>query len=95
MPVRIVKAHHPLTLGVLYDRMNIFNVSLLQPVCKFIKIILFKINLKIIAAKGNLIRTDELLISFKCLQGQPSGQCFVRTKIHDDMKSKHFFIKLD
>ena len=50
MPVRIIKAHYSLAPGMFLHRMHIFNVTLFQSVCKFVKIIFFKIYLKIIAA---------------------------------------------
>ncbi len=51
MPVRIIKTDDPLPPGVLFDRMQIRNVQLLQFLRKRIKIVLFKIELKIVSAK--------------------------------------------
>lgn len=49
-----------------------FSLSIttfLKPPGKLVKIILFKINLKTIAAKINIIRTDKFFICFNILQG--------------------------
>ena len=46
MAVGIVKTHHPLSPGMFLHRMHIFDAAFLQPLCKLIELIFFKINFR-------------------------------------------------
>ena len=50
-----------------YNRVDIFNIIFFQPISKFIKIIFFKIDFKIVTTKRNITCTDKLFVCFTCL----------------------------
>ena len=53
-----------------YNRVDIFNITFFQLIRKFIKIIFFKVNFKVIATKRNIAFSDKVFICFNCLQSQ-------------------------
>ena len=69
MLIRIIKSNNSLPPRMFHNRVDIFNIALFQLFGKLIKIIFLKINLEIITAERNIIRTDKLFICFNCLQG--------------------------
>ncbi|CAM3597730.1 Uncharacterised protein [Bifidobacterium longum subsp. infantis] len=56
-----------------YNRVDIFNITFFQLIRKFIKIIFFKINSKVIATKRNIAFPNKVFICFNCLQSQTAS----------------------
>lgn len=56
-----------------YNRMDIFNITFFQLIRKFIKIIFFKVNFKVIATERNISFPDKVFICFNCLQNQTAS----------------------
>ena len=56
-----------------YNRVDIFNITFFQLIRKFIKIIFFKVNFKVIATKRNIAFPDKVFICFNCLQSQTAS----------------------
>ena len=67
MLIRIIKADDSLPPRMFHNRVDIFNITFLQPLGKLIEIIFLKINLEVVAAKRNVICTDKIFICFNSL----------------------------
>ena len=67
MLIGVIYSNNSLSPRMFLNRMNIFHIAFFQFINKSIKIIIFKIKLRTIAAKGNNIRTYELFPTFKRL----------------------------
>ena len=55
MPVWVIEANHPLSPRMFLDRVNILDITLSELIRKFIEIIFFKIEFKIIAAQPSIM----------------------------------------
>ena len=67
MLIGVIYSNNSLSPRMFLNRMNIFHIAFLQFINKSIEIIIFKIKLRTIAAKGNNIRTYKLSPTFKRL----------------------------
>ena len=86
MPVRIVKADHTLSPGVLHNRVHILDIKRLQPLCEAVEVVLLEVYLEILSAKGDLVGPDKLPVSLLGLQRQPAGQRLVGCKAKPPVK---------
>ena len=68
MLIRIIEANDSLPPRMFHNRVDIFNIIFLQLISKLVKVIFLKIKLKIVAAKGNIIRANKRFICFNRLQ---------------------------
>ena len=67
-----------------FDRVDVFNIQFFQSVRKFVKVILLKIHLKIIAAERDTVCVDKIFPGIESLQNQTAGQGFVCSKVRHD-----------